>query len=48
MKITSWNVSSFNVRLPQVLQWLETKPVDVLALQELKLNQDKFPISDLE
>ena len=48
MKITSWNVNSLNVRLPHVLQWLEIHSVDVLALQELKLNQDKFPISDLE
>ena len=48
MKITSWSVNSFSVWLPQVLQCLETNPVDVLALQELKLNQDKFPISDLE
>ena len=38
MKITSWNVNSFNVWLPQVLQCLETNPVDVLALQELELD----------
>ena len=37
-----------NIRLPQVLPWLETNSVDVLALQELKLDQNKFPISDLE
>ena len=27
---------------------METNSVDVLALQELKLDQNKFPISDLE
>lgn len=48
MQIATWNVNSLNVRLPQVLQWLESNPVDVLALQELKLDQDKFPISDIE
>lgn len=48
IKITSWNVNSLNVRLPQVLQWLETNSVDVLPLQESKLDQNKFPISDLE
>ena len=47
MKITSWNVNSLNVRLPHVLQWLEIHSVDVLALQELKLDQDKFPIDAL-
>jgi len=32
-----------SVRLPQVLDWLAANPVDVLALQELKLTDDKFP-----
>ena len=43
MQIATWNVNSLNVRLPQVLQWLETSPIDVLGLQELKLTDDKFP-----
>lgn len=44
MKIATWNVNSLNVRLPHVLQWLQQKRPDVLALQELKLDQDKFPV----
>ncbi|MDE2618062.1 MAG: exodeoxyribonuclease III [Burkholderiales bacterium] len=43
MKLATWNVNSLNVRLPQVLDWLAAHPVDVLALQELKLTDDKFP-----
>lgn len=43
MKIATWNVNSLNVRLPQVIQWLQQHQPDVLALQELKLDQDKFP-----
>ena len=43
MKLATWNVNSLNVRLPQVLAWLTANPVDVLALQELKLSDDKFP-----
>jgi exodeoxyribonuclease-3 len=39
----TWNVNSLSVRLPQVLDWLTAHPVDVLALQELKLTDDKFP-----
>lgn len=39
----TWNINSLNVRLPQVLDWLAANPVDVLALQELKLTDDKFP-----
>lgn len=43
MKLATWNVNSLTVRLPQVLEWLATNPMDVLALQELKLTDDKFP-----
>lgn len=43
MKIASWNVNSLRVRLPQVLQWLEDNPVDVLALQETKTQDPDFP-----
>ena len=48
MRITTWNVNSLAVRLPQVLDWLGTNPVDVLALQELKLSDDKFPLKEVE
>ncbi len=44
MKIATWNVNSIKVRLPQVLDWLATNQVDALCLQELKVDQDKFPI----
>jgi len=43
MQLATWNVNSLAVRLPQVLDWLARNPVDVLALQELKLTDDKFP-----
>ena len=43
MQIATWNVNSLTVRLPHVLDWLAANPVDVLALQELKLTDDKFP-----
>lgn len=47
MRIATWNVNSLNVRLPHVLAWLEKEPVDVLALQETKLTDDKFPADAL-
>jgi exodeoxyribonuclease-3 len=47
MKLATWNVNSLTVRLPQVLDWLEANPVDVLALQELKMSDDKFPTQAL-
>lgn len=48
MKLVTWNVNSLKVRLPHVLQWLETNPVDVLCLQETKLTDDKFPVAEIE
>ncbi len=48
MKLATWNVNSLKVRLPQVLQWLESSPVDVLCLQETKLTDDKFPVAEIE
>ena len=43
MQIATWNVNSLTARLQHVLDWLAVNPVDVLALQELKLTDDKFP-----
>jgi len=48
MRLATWNVNSLSVRLPQVLDWLGAQqaagtPIDVLALQELKMTDDKFP-----
>lgn len=43
MRLATWNVNSLNVRLPQVIDWLQANPVDALCIQELKLAHDKFP-----
>ena len=47
MKIATWNVNSLTIRLPQVMDWLAANPVDALCLQELKMSDDKFPVTDL-
>ena len=47
MQITTWNVNSLTARLQHVLDWLAANPVDVLALQELKMTDDKFPLEML-
>lgn len=46
MKIASWNVNSLRVRLPHVLDWLHSTQPDVLAIQETKLTDDKFPATE--
>ena len=48
MRIASWNVNSLKVRLPHVEQWCRDARPDVLALQETKLEDDKFPREAIE
>jgi exodeoxyribonuclease-3 len=43
MKIATWNVNSMNVRLPHVLEWLQSHEPDVLVLQEIKQLTENFP-----
>jgi exodeoxyribonuclease-3 len=47
VRIATWNVNSLKVRLPQVLEWLAANPVDVLCLQETKLQDNDFPQDEL-
>ena len=47
MKLSTWNVNSLSVRLPQLIDWLQANPVDALVLQETKLTDDKFPHAEL-
>jgi exodeoxyribonuclease-3 len=48
VKIASWNVNSLNVRLPHVLAWCQDQSPDVLALQETKLTDERFPAQAIE
>ena len=47
MKIASWNVNSLKVRLPHLGQWLADAQPDIVALQETKLEDAKFPVDEL-
>jgi exodeoxyribonuclease-3 len=48
MKLAAWNVNSLKVRLPQLLDWLAQAQPDVVCLQELKLEDAKFPRAEIE
>lgn len=48
VKIASWNVNSVNARLPNVLSWLEAAQPDVVLLQELKCQEEKFPALEFQ
>ena len=47
MKIASWNVNSLHVRLPHLGTWLADANPDVIALQETKTEDSKFPVDAL-
>jgi len=47
MRIASWNVNSLNVRLPHLQQWLQSAAPDIVGIQETKLEDHKFPDSEL-
>ena len=48
MKLATWNVNSLTVRLPQLVDWLAHAQPDIMCLQELKLEDAKFPRAELE
>lgn len=48
MRIASWNVNSLRVRLEHVVDWLEQAQPDILGLQETKLVDENFPVSEIE
>jgi exodeoxyribonuclease-3 len=47
VKVATWNVNSLRVRLPQLQQWLQANPVDVIGLQELKQADEDFPAAEV-
>lgn len=48
MKVATWNVNSIRTRLEQVVNWLQENSVDVLCLQETKVQDPDFPRSAFE
>jgi exodeoxyribonuclease-3 len=48
VKIATWNVNSVKARLPNVEAWLKAAEPDVVLLQEIKCETDKFPRLEIE
>lgn len=48
MRIATWNVNSVGARLPRLLEWLDDRSPDVVALQETKCADAAFPHLPLE
>jgi exodeoxyribonuclease III len=43
VRLATWNVNSVGARLPRLLEWLESREPDVVALQETKCTDEAFP-----
>ncbi|MBL8515403.1 MAG: exodeoxyribonuclease III [Betaproteobacteria bacterium] len=48
MKLVTWNVNSLNVRLPHVEDWLKAHQPEALCLQEIKMEDARFPREAIE
>jgi len=48
MKVATFNCNSVRQRLPIILDWLAEYEPDVLALQETKVEDAKFPLAEFE
>lgn len=48
LRIASWNVNSVKARLPNVVEWLSQAAPDVVLLQEIKCQDDGFPLLEIE
>jgi exodeoxyribonuclease-3 len=47
VRVATWNINGLGARLGFLLHWLRFRQPDVVALQELKLVDEKFPRAEL-
>jgi len=48
MRIATWNINSIRARIDRLTAWLARSDVDVLAIQETKIPDEKFPVARIE
>ncbi len=48
MQIATWNVNSIRTRIEQVITWLNQNHIDLLCLQETKVDDPLFPVEAFE
>lgn len=47
MRVATWNINGLRARWEFLLHWLDARQPDVVGLQELKLEDEKFPHEEL-
>jgi exodeoxyribonuclease-3 len=48
MKIATYNAASVRAREESIVEWLAVNEPDILAIQETKVEDDKFPLMEFE
>lgn len=48
MKFATFNVNGIGARLPRLLDWLDRAKPDVVGLQEIKTETQRFPFAEIE
>lgn len=48
MRVATWNVNSVRARLPRLLEFLEREKPDVVCLQEIKCQDEQFPLEMIQ
>ncbi|MBL4596067.1 MAG: exodeoxyribonuclease III [Robiginitomaculum sp.] len=48
MKVATWNVNSVRTRIQSITKWLDEAKPDVVCLQEIKCQDEQFPLSEFE
>jgi exodeoxyribonuclease III len=48
MKIATFNINGIKARLPRLLEWLAETAPDIACLQEIKTQDEGFPIGEIE
>ncbi len=48
VKIATWNVNSIRARLGNLLDWLKSAKPDVVLLQEIKAQEENFPLMEIK
>jgi len=47
VKVATWNVNSIRARIDHLVDWLDRRQPDVLAIQETKVQDELFPVEAL-
>jgi exodeoxyribonuclease-3 len=48
VRFATFNVNGITARLPRLLEWLAATKPDVVGLQEIKIDADRFPLAAIE